>query len=105
MSAFDTFRCEYSEEDSGYIATFTDYPTLSAFGDTPEEATFELLMAYRLVFDSASAALAIARAEQAERDAALVEAMPIFAGPRDAAAAIRAAAPPPPDAASTPPAP
>ena len=42
----------------------------------------------RLLF----AAMDAARAEQAERDARLAETMPVFAGPRDVAAAIRAAA-------------
>ena len=37
-------------------------------------------------------ALAAARTEQAERDARIAETMPVFAGPRDVAAAIRAAA-------------
>lgn len=32
----------YSEDDEGYIARLTEMHTLSAFGDTPEEAMMEM---------------------------------------------------------------
>ena len=35
----------YSEEDSGYIADIPDLKSCSAFGDTPEEALREVLIA------------------------------------------------------------
>lgn len=38
----------YSEEDGGYIADIPDLPGCSAFGDTPEQALAEVLVAKRL---------------------------------------------------------
>lgn len=38
----------YSEEDEGYIADIPDLPGCSAFGDTPQEALQEVLVAKRL---------------------------------------------------------
>ncbi len=35
----------YSEEDEGYIADIPDLKSCSAFGDTPEEALREVLIA------------------------------------------------------------
>jgi predicted RNase H-like HicB family nuclease len=35
----------YSEEDGCYVADLPDFRTCSAFGDTPEEALAELLIA------------------------------------------------------------
>ena len=35
----------YSEEDGGYIADIPDLKSCSAFGDTPEEALREVLIA------------------------------------------------------------
>ena len=46
----------YSEEDEGYIADIPDLKYCSAFGDTPEEALHEVLLAK-------SAWLEVARAE------------------------------------------
>lgn len=46
----------YSEEDEGYIADIPDLKYCSAFGDTPEEALHEFLLAK-------SAWLEVARAE------------------------------------------
>jgi predicted RNase H-like HicB family nuclease len=38
----------YSEEDGGYIADIPDLPGCSAFGQTPEQALAEVLVAKRL---------------------------------------------------------
>jgi len=38
----------YSEDDEGYIATIPDLKGCSAFGDTPEEALKEVLIAQEL---------------------------------------------------------
>jgi predicted RNase H-like HicB family nuclease len=38
----------YSEEDGGYIADIPDLPGCSAFGETPEQALAEVLVAKRL---------------------------------------------------------
>jgi len=35
----------YSEEDEGYIADIPDFEYCSAFGDTPEEALRQLMLA------------------------------------------------------------
>ena len=35
----------YSDEDGGYIADIPDLPYCSAYGDTPEEALKEILIA------------------------------------------------------------
>lgn len=37
----------YSEEDEGYIATVPEFPGLSAYGETPEEAIEEAQMALK----------------------------------------------------------
>jgi hypothetical protein len=47
----------WSAEDGGYIATYTDYPTLSGFGKTPGDAICELLIATRAALDVQETAL------------------------------------------------
>ena len=42
----------YSEEDGGYIADLPDFKHCSAFGDTPQEALRELLIAKKAWLDS-----------------------------------------------------
>jgi predicted RNase H-like HicB family nuclease len=46
---FDVF---WSEEDGGYIATCPDFPGLSAFGESEEEALSEGKAALRLFLES-----------------------------------------------------
>lgn len=43
----------FSEEDGGYIADIPDLPNCSAFGDTPEQALAEVLIAKRAWLESA----------------------------------------------------
>jgi predicted RNase H-like HicB family nuclease len=43
----------YSDEDNGYIADIPDLQYCSAFGETPEEALTEVLVAQRLWLESA----------------------------------------------------
>ena len=43
----------YSEEDNGYIANIPDLEYCSAFGDTPEKALQELLIAKKIWIESA----------------------------------------------------
>lgn len=43
----------YSEEDGGYIADIPDLQYCSAFGDTPEQALAEVLIAKRAWLESA----------------------------------------------------
>ncbi len=45
----------YSEEDEGYIADIPDLKYCSAFGDTPEEALREVLIAKSVWLEAASA--------------------------------------------------
>lgn len=45
----------YSEEDGGYIADIPDLPGCSAFGETPEEALHEVLIAKQAWLESARA--------------------------------------------------
>jgi antitoxin HicB len=45
---FYPVRLFYSEEDKGFIATATDLPGCSAFGDTEEEAVREIRTAQEL---------------------------------------------------------
>jgi predicted RNase H-like HicB family nuclease len=45
---FDVF---WSEEDSGYIATCPDFPGLSAFGESEEQALIEGKAALRLFLE------------------------------------------------------
>ncbi|MEJ5250922.1 MAG: type II toxin-antitoxin system HicB family antitoxin [Chthonomonadetes bacterium] len=45
----------YSEEDGGYIADIPDLPGCSAFGETPEEALREVLIAKQAWLESARA--------------------------------------------------
>lgn len=45
----------YSEEDEGYIADIPDLKYCSAFGDTPEEALREVLIAKSAWLESARA--------------------------------------------------
>ncbi len=45
----------YSEEDDGYIADIPDLKYCSAFGDTPEEALREVLIAKSAWLEAASA--------------------------------------------------
>ena len=49
---FDVF---WSEEDGGYIATCPDFPGLSAFGETEEEAIVEGKAALRLFLEAIQA--------------------------------------------------
>ena len=43
----------YSEEDQGYIADLPDLESCSAFGDTPEDALREAMLAKKLWLDAA----------------------------------------------------
>ena len=43
----------YSEDDEGYIADIPDLKFCSAFGETPEEALKELLIAQKLWLEEA----------------------------------------------------
>ena len=43
----------YSEEDNGYIADTPDLKNCSAFGDTPQQALEEVLIAQRLWLEEA----------------------------------------------------
>jgi predicted RNase H-like HicB family nuclease len=45
----------YREEDDGYIADIPDLKYCSAFGDTPEEALREVLIAKSIWLEAASA--------------------------------------------------
>jgi predicted RNase H-like HicB family nuclease len=45
----------YSEEDEGYIADIPDLKYCSAFGDTPEEALREVLIAKETWLEAAQA--------------------------------------------------
>jgi predicted RNase H-like HicB family nuclease len=49
---FDVF---WSEEDGGYIATCPDFPGLSAFGESEEQALSEGKVALRLFLESLQA--------------------------------------------------
>jgi predicted RNase H-like HicB family nuclease len=42
----------YSDEDECYIADIPDFEMCSAFGDTPEEAVHEVLIAKQGIIDS-----------------------------------------------------
>ena len=46
----------YSEDDGGYIADTPDLKNCSAFGDTPQEALSEMLIAQKLWLDEAQSA-------------------------------------------------
>ena len=43
----------YSEDDGGYIADTPDLKNCSAFGDTPQEALSEMLIAQKLWLEEA----------------------------------------------------
>jgi predicted RNase H-like HicB family nuclease len=45
----------FSEEDEGYIADLPDLPQCSAFGETPEEALAQLLVAKAAWLEAAKA--------------------------------------------------
>ena len=45
----------YSEEDQGYIADIPDLKSCSAYGETPEQALEEVLLAKECWLDSAKA--------------------------------------------------
>jgi len=45
----------YSTDDEGYIADIPDLKFCSAFGETPEKALAEVLIAQKLWIDSANA--------------------------------------------------
>lgn len=47
-----SFRLKYSTEDQGYIATLPQFPGLSAFGESPEEAIAEAQQALQLFLES-----------------------------------------------------
>jgi len=49
-----SFRVQYSEEDGGYIALSPEFPGLSAFGETPEEAIRESETALELFLEAYS---------------------------------------------------
>ncbi len=49
-----SFRVQYSEEDGGYIALSPEFPGLSAFGETPEEAIRESATALELLIEADS---------------------------------------------------
>jgi len=49
-----SFRVQYSEEDGGYIALSPEFPGLSAFGETPEEAIRESETALDLFIEAYS---------------------------------------------------
>jgi predicted RNase H-like HicB family nuclease len=42
----------YSDEDEAYIADIPDFEMCSAFGETPEEAVHEVLIAKQGIIDS-----------------------------------------------------
>lgn len=42
---------QWSDEDMGYIAIVPEFPSLSAFGETPEEATKELMAAQEALIE------------------------------------------------------
>ena len=44
----------YSEEDEGYIADTPDLKNCSAFGETPQEALAEMLVAQKLWLEEAN---------------------------------------------------
>ncbi|CAN2042165.1 antitoxin HicB [Candidatus Magnetomoraceae bacterium gMMP-15] len=43
-----SINIRWSEEDEGYIATISEFPGLSAFGETPEKAAKEAIIASEL---------------------------------------------------------
>ena len=45
----------YSDEDGGYIADLPDLAHCSAFGETPEEALFQALIAKKVWLEAAKA--------------------------------------------------
>ena len=47
-----SFNLRYSEEDAGYIAVCPEFPGLSAFGESPEEAIEEAKVALELFIDT-----------------------------------------------------
>lgn len=47
-----SFTTRYSIEDEGYIAECPEFPGLSAFGDSPEEAICEAKVALELMIES-----------------------------------------------------
>ncbi len=47
-----SFRVQYSEDDGGYIALSPEFPGLSAFGETPEEAIRESETALELFIEA-----------------------------------------------------
>ena len=49
------FNLLWSEEDQGFIVTCPDFPGLSAFGETPEEALSEARIALELFIESLQA--------------------------------------------------
>ena len=49
------FNLLWSEEDQGFIATCPDFPGLSAFGETPQEALSEASVALELFIESTEA--------------------------------------------------
>lgn len=58
--------------DGDYMATFSDYPTLSAFGSTPQLAIRELLIVLRGAFDAEQDIVATLEAEVARLREALI---------------------------------
>ncbi|MEX1123054.1 MAG: type II toxin-antitoxin system HicB family antitoxin, partial [Balneolales bacterium] len=47
-----SFTLKYSREDEGYLAQCPEFPNLSAFGDTPEEAVQEARVALELFIET-----------------------------------------------------
>ncbi len=47
-----SFNISWSEDDTAYIAICPEFPRLSAFGDTPEQALAEMKVVLRLAIES-----------------------------------------------------
>lgn len=47
-----SFTLRYSEDDAGYIAVSPEFPELSAFGESPEEAIAEAKVALELFIET-----------------------------------------------------
>ena len=53
-NVFDGFSLHlfYDENDNDWVAHFVEFPTVSAFGETPEKATEELKIAWQGIKES-----------------------------------------------------
>lgn len=47
-----SFNVFWSQEDQSYIATCPEFPTISAFGDTPEQALAEMQIALEMAIET-----------------------------------------------------